>query len=449
MSVTVRVMSLLSITAILLAIAGAFAWINTRFLKLPVTIGLMILALANALLLLLLQQVVPEWTSAAERMMASIDFDKTLMQGMLGYLLFAGALHVDFAQLRNQRMIIFLLATAGVITTTVLVGAAVWLVTGALELDVPLIYCLVFGALIAPTDPIAVLAILKQVGAPKSIEIKLAGESLFNDGIGVVVFFGLLRVAGHDTTPRPGTHESDLGDAFIGQAPEVARLFVHEVGGGLLVGFVLGIALVYLLRSIDDYRTEVLLALAGVTGGYVLCTHLHFSGPLAAVIAGLLVGNRGRSVAMSEKSAQRMDEFWELIDEILNAVLFVLIGLEVLIINLQPSYLLTGIALIPLVILARFISVTSVTGLLRRTQQFTPGAARVLTWAGLRGGISVALALSLKSKLTGELSVVGDLLVTMTYVVVCFSIIVQGLTVGPLVRKLGLAAPKPTVSPRL
>lgn len=434
-------MSLLPIVAILLSLAGLFAWINQRFLKLPVTIGLMILALLHALGLLLLKTVLPTWASQAEQLVLSIDFDKTLMHGMLGYLLFAGALHVDMAKLRNQRAVVFLLATLGVLATTALVGVAAWLVTRAFDLHVPFLYCLIFGSVIAPTDPIAVLAILKQVGAPKSIEMKLAGESLFNDGISVVVFVGLLRIAGigGPSAPSAAPVNEDLAEELTEHAAGMGKLFLVEVGGGILAGLALGVLLVLLLRSIDDYRTEVLLTLAGVTGGYALCTYLHLSGPLAAVVAGLFVGNRGRMAAMSEKSAQRIDEFWELVDEILNAVLFVLIGLEVLVIELTPKYVLSGFVLIPLTILARFLSVGTMTLSLRRTKQFTRGATRILTWAGLRGGVSVALALSLKSKLSGDLMSVADLIVTMTYVVVCFSIIVQGLTVAPLIRKLGLA----------
>ncbi len=435
-------MSLLSIAAILLSLAGLYAWINQRYLRLPVTIGLMILALCNALGLLLLKQVAPHWVMPAERMMTSIDFDKTLMQGMLGYLLFAGALHVDLAKLKNQRAIVLLLATAGVLITAVLVGAATWLVTQFFELYVPFIYCLTFGALIAPTDPIAVLAILKQVGAPKSIEIKLAGESLFNDGVAVVVFVGLLRIAGHGgptTSAASATSsEKDLTTEIMQHAGSVGELFLVEVGGGVLLGLLLGFLLVALLGSIDDYKTEVLLTLAGVTGGYVLCSYLHFSGPLAMVIAGLFIGSRGRKSALSEESTRRLDDFWELVDEIMNAVLFVLIGLEVLIIVLEPSYLVAGLVIIPLTLLGRFVTVVGMTMLLKRSQEFTPGTTPLLAWAGLRGGVSVALALSLKGKLPLELSGVGDLLVTMTYVVVCFSIIVQGLTIGPLVKKLGL-----------
>lgn len=438
-------MSLLTISAVLLSLAGLFAWINQRFLRLPVTIGLMVLALVNALGLLLLQRVAPAWTAPAEQMMASIDFDKTLMHGMLGYLLFAGALHVDLNKLKNQRLVIFLLATVGVLVTTVLVGGAAWLVTNALGLEVPVIYCLIFGSVIAPTDPIAVLAILKKVGAPKSIEIKLAGESLFNDGISVVVFLGLVRIAAPGAVVPAVEH--DLTEEIIEQAATMGELFLVEVGGGMLAGFVLGALLLVLMSAIDDYKTEILLTIAGVTGGYVLCTHLHISGPLAMVIAGLFLGHRGRISAMSEQTARRMDDFWELLDEILNAVLFVLIGLEVLIITLEPTYLLAGAVMIPLTVLARFLSVGSMMFWLRRAQPLTPGVTRVLSWAGLRGGVSVALALSLKSKLAGDLSVVGDALVTMAYVVVCFSIIGQGLTIGPLLRRLGLAqAPTPPTS---
>lgn len=435
-------MSFLAIVAILLSLSGLFAWVNERFLHLPATIGLMILAFVNALGLLLLQQVTPASTVPAEEMMRSIDFDRTLMQGMLGYLLFAGALHVDLGKLRSQRTIIFLLATAGVVLTTILVGLATWGATYFLGLHVPLIYCFIFGALIAPTDPIAVLSILKQVGAPKDIELKIVGESLFNDGVGIVAFLGLLRIAGHG---GPGasypSSEGDLMSGLVDHSKDIGQLFLIEVGGGLLLGLALGAFLMMLVQSIDDYKTEVLLTLAGVTGGYGLCNWLHLSGPLAMVVAGLFVGHRGRRSAMSELTLRRLDEFWELVDEILNAVLFVLIGLEVLIITLQPSYLWAGFVMIPLTVLGRFLAVSGILALVRRRRTVLRGTVRILSWAGLRGGVSIALALSLKGKLGADLVDVGDLIVTMTYVVVCFSIIGQGLTIGPLVRRLGLAQP--------
>ncbi len=422
-------MSVFPVAAVLLSLAAGFAWVNHKLLRLPVTIGLMALSLLTALLVLALGDVAPDAAAPLERLIASVDFNQTLMQGMLGYLLFAGALHVDLGRLRDQTLIVGLLATAGVLATTVLVGLAAFGVTRLLGLDTPLLYCLVFGALIAPTDPIAVLAILKEAGAPKSIETKLAGESLFNDGIGVVVFLALAGLAaGHDP------HAT--GDAHT---PGVGLLILEEIGGGLALGAALGLLLFVLLRTIDDYKTEVLLTLAGVTGGYALANHLHLSGPLAMVVAGLFIGNTGRDLAMSTTTTRRLDEFWELIDEVLNAVLFVLIGLEVLVITLRPEYLLAGLAMVPLTLLARAVSVGTSVQLLKRSRTFTPGATAVLTWAGLRGGISVALALSLKGRLGDEHAAAADLIVTMTYVVVAFSILVQGLTVGPLLRRLGLA----------
>lgn len=435
-------MSFLAIVAILLSLSGLFAWMNERFMHLPATIGLMVLALVNALGLLLLQSVAPAWTVPAEEMMRSIDFDRTLMQGMLGYLLFAGALHVDLAKLRSQRTTVFLLATAGVILTTILVGLAAWGATSLLGLHVPLIYCFIFGALIAPTDPIAVLAILKQVGAPKDIELKIVGESLFNDGVGIVAFIGLIRIAGHGGPSATSvSSERDLLSGVVNYSQDLGMLFAIEVGGGLVLGMALGAFLMKLVKSIDDYKTEVLLTLAGVTGGYGLCNWLHLSGPLAMVVAGLFIGNRGRSSAISELTMRRVDEFWELVDEILNAVLFVLIGLEVLIITLRPSYLWAGFVMIPLTVLGRFLAVGGILAVIRRRKTVLPGTVRVLAWGGLRGGVSIALALSLKGKLGADVADVGDLIVTMTYVVVCFSIIGQGLTIGPLLRRLGLAQP--------
>ncbi len=476
-------MDLFSITAVLLTLAAVFAWLNHKLLRLPVTIGLMILALGFSLCVLGLSQIRPEWTKPIEAMMASIDFDKTLMNAMLGYLLFAGALHVDLGRLKNEKGLVLLLATVGVMVTTGLVGGATYLATGMLGLEVPLIYCFLFGSLIAPTDPIAVLAIMKKVGAPASIETKLTGESLFNDGVGVVVFMGLLGVAGlsghggHDEAhddhaalahaslvlvaaaseeavgtesgeslaDEPSTHETHAQDSeehdedLSEQVADVGILFVKEVGGGIGLGIALGLVMFLLLRFIDDYKTEVLISLAGVTGGYALAQSLHISGPLAMVVAGLFIGNTGRALAMSPKTVDHLDDFWELIDEILNAVLFVLIGLEVLILSLKPEYLIAGAIMIPLTVLARCISVGGTIQILKNFREFTPGATTVLTWAGLRGGISVALALGLKSRLGADQAAIGELILTMTYVVVCFSIIVQGLTVGPLLRKLGLA----------
>jgi len=434
MGCTFCTMSFFDICGVLVALAALFAFINQKFLKLPTTVGLMLLAMAHAVGLLAVGQVWPGVLVGAERLIGAIDFDETLMQGMLGYLLFAGALHVNLNDLGKQKLAIALLATVGVLATTAIVGGLTYVITQQLGIDVKFIYCLIFGSIVAPTDPIAVLGIVKKLGAPKSLETKIAGESLFNDGVGVVVFIALLGIAG--LGHGEGQHDTGVAD--------VAKLFAIEAGGGLVFGFVLGLVAFFFLRSIDHYATEILLSLAVVTGGYALATRLHVSGPLAMVVAGLMIGNHGRALAMSDKTRANLDTFWELVDELLNAVLFVLIGLEVLVLSLKGSYLLAGAAAVPAALFARFIAVGTVIVMLKKVtgKTFTDHAVKVMTWGGLRGGISVALALSLKQEIHAQQSSydnVGELILTMTYVVVGFSILVGGLTMGPMLRRLGLS----------
>ena len=435
-------MGILEITAVLVALAAAFAFINHKLLRMPATIGLMLLGLLHAIGVLAAGLVWPGAAQSAETFVRSIDFNETLMHGMLGYLLFAGALHVNLNDLRGQSFVVGLLATVGVLFSTFSVGGAMYLILPLLGLELDLIYCLLFGSLIAPTDPIAVLSILKSLGAPKTLETKITGESLFNDGVGVVVFLALLGFAGL------GAH----GHAEAPSTSEVAKLFAVEAGGGALFGLGLGLLAYTMLRSIDDYKTEILISLALVTGGYCLASLLHLSGPIAMVVAGLLIGNQGRTFAMSHTTREHLDTFWELVDEMLNAVLFVLIGLEVLVLTLDHRYLLAGVLAIPLSLLARFISVGGVVTALRPFRQgeraFTPHATKVMVWGGLRGGISIALALSLKDALSHSdhaetQATTSEIIVTMTYVVVAFSILAQGLTMGPLLRKLGLAGQAP------
>jgi CPA1 family monovalent cation:H+ antiporter len=348
-----------------------------------------------------------------------VEFAPALLQGMLGFLLFAGALHVDLGRLLEQKWIIGLLATGGVLISTVLVGLFTWLGADWVGLEIGLLHCLLFGALIAPTDPIAVLAVLKQAGVPPSVEMKIAGESLFNDGVGVVVFLVLLGLLG-----ASGSHGGEPSPAGV------VGLFAQEAIGGIAFGLGLGWLAYRMLRSVDNYQVEVLLTLALVTGGYALAARLHLSGPLAMVAAGLLVGNRGRVLGMSESTREHLDTFWELIDEGLNAVLFLMIGLEVLVLTFTREFLAAGLVGIPLVLLARFTSVGLMVSLLRLRRSFSPYVIPMLTWGGLRGGISVALALSLPP------GPERDLIVAATYVIVAFSILVQGLTIGPLARRL-------------
>ena len=427
-------MSLFDVIAILVVLAALFAYVNHRLLKLPTTIGLMVMALALALAVLAVEAAWPslEVAGTVRRLLEDhIDFNEALMHGMLGFLLFAGALHVDLGDLARQKRIIAILATVGVIGSTFLVGTMVWLVTDLLGVPLRFIHCLLFGALISPTDPIAVLALLKQLGAPRSLATKIAGESLFNDGVGVVVFLALLGVAGL------GGHGHEQVTAG-----GIAWLFVVETGGGAAFGFGLGLVAYWMLRSVDQYQVEVLISLALVAGGYALADNLGLSGPIAMVVAGLLIGNHGRSFAMSPTTRQHLDMFWELVDEVLNAVLFVLIGLEVLVLTFDGTYLLAGLIAIPTVLLARFVCVGLPITVLRPIRQFTPHAVKVMTWSGLRGGISVALALSLSDLLRADeaLKATREAILVMTYVVVAFSIIVQGLTVSALLRRWDLSA---------
>jgi monovalent cation:H+ antiporter, CPA1 family len=409
------------IAAALLSLAAIFSYLNHRFLKLPTTIGLMLIAMGTSLALVALGEIFPAVEASARTHLAGIDFNKTLMQGMLGFLLFAAALHVNLAELKKQRTVIGILATAGVLVSTLLVGGLTYGLLTALGVEVRLVYCLLFGALISPTDPIAVLGILKTANAPKELEMKIAGESLFNDGVAVVAFMGILEIAS-------GANGFDL--------QRLSLMFIKETVGGLVFGFVLGFGALSMLRAVDDYKVEVLLSLATAAGGYALAYALHVSGPIAMVVAGLFIGNEARAGALSEKTREHLDDFWELIDEILNAVLFVLIGLELLIISFHGTTLLAGLLAFPVVILARFVAVAVPVSLMRRRRLFSPNAIRILTWGGLRGGVSVALALSIPGQLANGAPVPEQgVILTITYVVVVVSIVTQGLTIRPLVAR--------------
>lgn len=414
-------MDAFQIAAALLTLAALFSYLNYRLFRLPTTIGLMLIAMATSLVLVAIGELFPAIEARGEALLASIDFNKTLMHGMLGFLLFAAALHVNLAELRKQRAIIGILATVGVLVSTVLVGGMTYALLGLLGAPVKFIYCLLFGALISPTDPIAVLGVLKHVGAPKELEMKIAGESLFNDGMAVVAFLGLLEIA-------TGVAGFDL--------EHLSLLFLQEAIGGVIYGLGIGYVALLMLRRVDDYKVEVLISLATAAGGYALAYALHVSGPIAMVVAGLFIGNEARAGAMSEKTREHIDDFWELMDEILNAVLFVLIGLELLIIPFDRATVIAGLLTFPVVLLARFAAVAVPVSLMKRRRVFSPGAIRILTWGGLRGGVSVALALSIPSRLaTGELVPEREVLLAITYVIVVVSIALQGLTIGSLVRR--------------
>ena len=428
-------MNFLDASAVLLTLAALFAYVNHRFIKLPTTIGIMLIGLFFSILLILLGDYIPVVSEAADRFVEGIDFDTTLMQGMLSFLLFAGALHVNLNDLKDQKRLVGILASLGVILSTFLVGGSFYFLFPLFGYQVPFIWCLVFGSMVAPTDPVAVLGILKSAKAPKTLETKITGESLFNDGVGVVVYLALLGLAvssgdhsvhGGEAHGGHGDHGGESSSAF-----GIAKLFVLEAGGGILWGGLLGIAGYYLLRSIDNYQVEVLITLALVTGGYRAASAMHISGPLAMVVAGLMIGNHGRLLAMSDTTRAHLDKFWELIDEILNAVLFLLIGLELFVLKLSGPAITAGLVAILIGLSARFLAVWLPVTILKRKRAFSPGVIRVLTWGGIRGGISVALALGLPKD-----SEFRDLFLVMTYVVVIFSIAVQGLTLGPVIRKL-------------
>lgn len=406
-------MELLNIIALLITLAAGFNYLNYRFIGLPTTIGIMAIALILSLLVLISGAFGFGVVVAAQAFVGSIDFNATLMQGMLSFLLFASALHINLNDLVKQIGPILLLASVGIVFSTVVVGAASWYVLQWLGIDLPFIYCMLFGALISPTDPIAVMNILKTAGAPKSLETKIVGESLFNDGVAVVVFIALLGILSG-------------GGEISGS--EIALLFLEEAVGGIIFGLGPGFIGYRLLGTIDNYQLEIMITLALVMGGYALASALHLSGPLAMVMAGLLIGNHGRLFAMSDTTRQHVDQTWHLIDEILNAILFLLIGIELLAITLNWSYLFAGLIMIVVTLATRFVSVSSLVKLMGRRREFSPGVVKILTWGGLRGGISVALALSLPA------GPERAEILTITYVIVVFSILVQGLTVGRLIE---------------
>lgn len=407
-------MRLFDILALLITLTAIFSYINHRYLRLPLTIGVMLIGLIMSLGLLALKPLGLDLTPQANTILGEIDFNQTLMHGMLSYLLFAGALHVNLADLAEQKWLIATLATLGVLASTTIIGVLLWLLLDLINIDLPFLYCLVFGALISPTDPIAVLGILRTVHAPKSLETKITGESLFNDGIGVVVFILISGFAFGETDITPSA---------------VIAFFLKEALGGVIFGFVIGGITYAMLKRVDNYQVEILLTLALVTGGYAMAEVLHVSAPIAIVVAGLLIGNHGRLLAMSEITVERLDTFWELIDEILNAVLFVLIGLEILVITFGAHLLIAGVLSIFIVLIARFISVGVPIFFIRKFRELTPGVIKILTWGGLRGGISVALALSLPA------SAERETILAITYCVVVFSILVQGLTIGRLIKR--------------
>jgi len=406
-------MELFHLISILVVLSAIFAYINFRFIKLPGTIGLMAVSLFFSILILLSGQLLSPFRNMVAEMLVTIDFSELLLEGMLSFMLFAGAIPIKYEDLKSEKLSIFFFSTVSVIISTFIVGISTYFLFSLFGISISLINALLFGALISPTDPIAVLSILKNAGISKSLETKIAGESLFNDGVAVVVFLTILQLA------KPGV-ELDAGNILL--------LFGQEAVGGVILGISLGYIGYLIFKSINNYKVEVLITLAIVMGGYTLAHYIHVSGPLAMVIAGLITGNHGKKLGMSQMTAEYVDKFWELADDILNTVLFVLIGMEVLIIKTSSTMIIIGLLLIIIVLITRFISVWLPSVVIRLREIIPFRALIILTWGGLRGGISIALALSVPANLN------RDILVTVTYIIVCFAILVQGLTINKVAR---------------
>ncbi|PTY04884.1 sodium:proton antiporter [Opitutaceae bacterium EW11] len=422
-------MSVFQIVAVLLSITALFSYVNFRFFRLPTTIGVMLIALLSSGLLLGAAHLGVGETARdhLRSLLEQVRFDQTLMQGLLCFLLFAGALHVNWGELAEQKATVTLLATAGVVISTFAVGTLVYALLPLTGLELSYVYCLLFGALISPTDPIAVLSVIKRVRVPKNVELRIVGESLFNDGVGIVVFLVVSRFA----TEHRSASVADVG-----------RLLLLEGAGGAAFGLLAGWVAYRVLRTIDNYQVEVLWTLGLVTGGYALASALHVSGAIAIVVAGLVIGNQGRQYAMSERTREELDRFWELLDSILNAVLFALIGLELVVLTFSWDILLAGIVAAPTVLAARWLSVAPPLLALRGRCAFDRGELALLTWGALRGGVSVALALTIPA------GPERDLILAMTYTVVICSIAGQGLTLQRLAERFFGAAPRAETSHR-
>ncbi len=406
-------MSIQSIIAILLTFTAVCSYINYRYIHLSPSIGVTMLALVFSSVIFLFTRFNFFHLHFVYALAYSLDFNATFMGGMISFLLFAGALQLNSLELAKEKTMIFILATFGVLISTALIGFLTWGLTHVVGIDFNLLDCLIFGALISPTDPIAVMGILKKISAPKTLEAKIAGESLFNDGTGIVVFVILLSLLTGEQKP----------EGF-----NIALMFVQQLLGGLLFGLLLGFITSFLLKKINDFHVSALITLAMVSGGYLLAVKLNVSGPISVVMAGLVVGGKLRQGIMSEGVIRQLNSFWTLVDEALNAILFVLIGLEFLKLPFNNVAFMTALLAIPIVLVSRFVSVAFPILLFKPFRSFTPNTIRIMTWGGLRGGVSIALALSLQS------SPVRDEMITVTYFVVVFSLLVQGLSIGPFIR---------------
>ena len=418
-----KIPSMLQSFAVIFTIATVLSYINYKFLRLPTTIGLMILALITAFIVMLSQPLIPFISEFLCQVLLDIHFEEFLMDGILAFLLFAGSIHIDIKDLKEERVTIFLFATLGVLISTGIVAGLVYGISQLIGIPFPFMHCLLFGALISPTDPIAVLAILKEAKVSKSLELKIEGESLFNDGVGVVVFTGVLMIINLMTSGNSHQEQSIT--------LEILQLFLEEAAGGVLFGLLIGFVAYQLIKGIqDNSHLAILLTLSISLGGYTLASLIHVSGPIAMVVAGIYIGNKIKDSSFSNTCRHQIEELWELLDQTFNAILFVLIGLLVQLLSFEWNYLILGCFCILIVLTARFISVIIPYSLLRHKELQTIKTVSILTWGGLKGGISIALALSLPEIATKEM------IVFITYTVVLFSIIVQGLTLGSMVKKL-------------
>jgi len=402
--------------SVLIVLASFFSYLNLRYLKLPSTIGIMIIAMLSSIVLVFTGSLFPKTFDHFSTLLQDVDFTEVLMGAMLNFLLFAGAIHINLVDLREQRAPVIIFSTVSVVISTFVVGALVFYISPLLGFQVPFIYALLFGALISPTDPIAVMGVLKDAKVKKSLETKVAGESLFNDGVAVVIFAVILQLA----------QGSNIDISFT----NISWLLIKEAFGGFLLGTLLGIGASNAMRKIDDYKVSVLITLSVVMGGYLIAHSIHISGPLTMVAAGIVIGNYGKRTAMSAVTKDYLNKFWELIDEILNAILFLFIGFELLIIRNITDYWLIGLCGILIVLFSRFLSIYIPVKVIPFRNKFSSGTIKVLVWGGLRGGVSIALVLSMDE------GPYKPLLVGITYFVVVFSIIVQGLTVGKLAKKV-------------
>jgi CPA1 family monovalent cation:H+ antiporter len=403
--------------SILIVLASFFAYLNLRYLRLPSTIGIMIIAMLSSVLLVIAGNVFPGSTlNRFSTLLQDVDFTEVLMGAMLNFLLFAGAIHINLADLREQRWPVMVFSTVSVLISTFAVGLIMYFGLPWLGITMPFIFCLLFGALISPTDPIAVLGILKEAKVSKTLETKVAGESLFNDGVAVVIFAVILKLS--------------KGQNVDISFSNILWLLAKEAGGGFLLGIMLGWGASKAMRKIDDYKVEVLITLSVVMGGYLIAHAMHISGPLTMVAAGLVIGNYGKQTAMSDVTKDYLNKFWELIDDILNAILFLFIGFELLLIPNIVHYWQLGLISIIVVLFSRYISIWVPSFVMPKRLKFDNSTIKMLVWGGLRGGISIALALSV------EEGPYKTTIISATYFVVVFSIIVQGLTIGSLAKRI-------------